>query len=242
MAEIARAVTDIQRALEAAADAGRAEREAAYLKSRLAHLGVRGPVIRAETRKTMRTNVVADRDDVIELAEGLWRAQLHERRMAAVEALRYRVQVLAADDLALVERLVRESETWALVDALAIDVAGPIAADAAAGPVLDRWARDDDFWVRRSALLALLMPLRSGAGDWERFGRYADAMLHEREFFIRKAIGWVLRETAKRRPELVESWIRERPGRVPVLAVREATKPMAEGVRTELVAAARRAR
>jgi DNA alkylation repair enzyme len=52
----------------------------------------------------------------------------------------------------------------------------------------DRWAADSDFWLRRSAMLALLISLREGRGDFDRFGRYADAMLCEREFFIRKAI------------------------------------------------------
>ena len=45
--------------------------------------------------------------------------------------------------------------------------------------------------------------LRRGTGDFERFARYADAMLDEREFFVRKAIGWVLRDTARKRPDLV---------------------------------------
>ena len=76
--------------------------------------------------------------------------------------------------------------------------------------VLDRWAADPDFWIRRSALLSLLLPLRRGAGDFERFSRYADQMLDEREFFIRKAIGWVLRETAKQRPALVAAWLEPR--------------------------------
>jgi len=57
--------------------------------------------------------------------------------------------------------------------------------------VLDRWAADEDFWVRRAALLSLLRPLRRGEGDFGRCARYADMMLAEREFFIRKAIGWV---------------------------------------------------
>ena len=51
-------------------------------------------------------------------------------------------------------------------------------------------------------MLALLVPLRRGGGDFTRFGRYADAMLEEKEFFIRKAIGWVLRDTAAA-PDLV---------------------------------------
>lgn len=68
---------------------------------------------------------------------------------------------------------------------------------------LGRLAGDDDTWVRRSALLALLLPLRRGDGDFDGIARYGEAMLEEREFFIRRAIGWVLRETGKRRPDLV---------------------------------------
>ena len=45
----------------------------------------------------------------------------------------------------------------------------------------------DDFWVRRTAMLCLLRPLRQGDGDFERFSRYADAMLADKELFIRKA-------------------------------------------------------
>ena len=62
---------------------------------------------------------------------------------------------------------------------------------------LDRWASDDNLWLRRSALLAHLLPLRRGAGEWDRFVRYASQMLEEKEFFIRKAIGSVLREATQ---------------------------------------------
>ena len=83
-------------------------------------------------------------------------------------------------------------------------------------PVLDQWATDDDFWIRRSALLALLVPLRRGdMAHFERFARYADLMLSEREFFIRKAIGWVLRETGKRQPDLVAAWLEPRATALP---------------------------
>ena len=64
---------------------------------------------------------------------------------------------------------------------------------------MDRWATDPDFWVRRSSLLAQLRPIRQGA-TLDRFLRYADPMLEEPEFFIRKAIGWVLRDTARSAP------------------------------------------
>ena len=103
--------------------------------------------------------------------------------------------------------------------------------------MLDRWASDDDLWIRRSALLAHLEPLRAGGGDFARFGRYADQMLDEREFFIRKAIGWILRDTARKRPDLVFEWLLPRAARAAGLTVREAVKPLAPEQREAILAA-----
>ena len=148
-----------------------------------------------------------------------------------------RCELLQAGDLELVERLIRESRTWALVDGLAPSVAGRLVErHPELAATLDRWATDENFWVRRSALLALLLPLRRGEGDFERFSRYADAMLEEREFFIRKAIGWVLRETSKKRPELVYDWIRDHAARASGVTIREAVKYLSEEQREDVLA------
>jgi 3-methyladenine DNA glycosylase AlkD len=52
------------------------------------------------------------------------------------------------------------------------------------------------------------VPLRRGDGDFDRFARYADAMLEEKEFFVRKAIGWVLRDTGPPSSRPVAAWAR----------------------------------
>jgi 3-methyladenine DNA glycosylase AlkD len=169
----------------------------------------------------------------------LWDAPIYERRSAAVMLLIADARRSRPQDLELVERFLRDSRTWALVDPLSCDVAGGlIERFPELAATLDRWAVDENFWVRRAALLSLLLPLRRGAGDWPHFARLAEPMLGEREFFIRKALGWVLRETAKGRPELVEQWLRPRAARVSRLTLREAIKPLSAGVRTELLAAA----
>ena len=141
-------------------------------------------------------------------------------------------------DLEIVERLIRESRTWALADGLATTVAGALIEHypKLAGE-LDRWAEDEDFWVRRSALLALLVPLRRGNGDFARFARYADAMLDEREFFIRKAIGWVLRDTSRKRPDLTYAWLEPRAKRASGVTIREAVKYMTPEQRAQIEAA-----
>jgi 3-methyladenine DNA glycosylase AlkD len=160
--------------------------------------------------------------------------------MAAVELLDLRSELLLAADITLLDRLIRESKTWALVDGLAASVAGSLVERCPElGDALDGWSTDADFWVRRSSLLALLGPMRRGNGDFARFGRYADEMLEEREFFIRKAIGWVLREAGKKQPELVRGWLLPRAQRASGLTVREAIKHLPASDQDEILAAHR---
>jgi 3-methyladenine DNA glycosylase AlkD len=159
---------------------------------------------------------------------------VHERRMAAVEILTLAAPRLAAADLTTVERLLRESGTWALVDGLACNVAGEIALrDPQGWPLIDGWATDADFWVRRSALLALLRGIRADLPDLPRFTRYAEPMLAEREFFIRKAIGWVLREISRREPAWVASWTELHVSEMSGVTFREAVRrlPVSEAER-----------
>ncbi len=95
---------------------------------------------------------------------------------------------------------------------------------------LDRWAADEAFWLRRSALLALLRALQRGAGD-------ADGMIEERELFIRKAIGWVLREASTKRPQLVAAWLAPRTHHLSGVTMREAVKYLPAAEREALLAA-----
>ena len=234
------AASRIDRALRAAGDAGRAEHEKRYLKSELDHYGASVPATRRVAQAFVTDNPTLSRGDLLSLLDALWRVPVHERRMACVELLDLGGELLRAADMALLERLIRESKTWALVDGLAASVAGPLVErHPELGTTLDRWAADADYWLRRSALLALLLPLRRGEGDFERFSRYADAMLEEREFFIRKAIGWVLRETGKQNPERVYAWLQPRASRASGVTVREAVKYLSDGQRTAILAAHR---
>jgi len=232
--ELADLLTD---ELRAVARPERAVQEKAYLKSDLEFLGASvweiRRVVQAFSRGTELTH-----DTLVDLVEALWVEPLHERRMAAVALLELHPWLLGPGDLPLIERLLRESRTWALVDGLATDVVGAIlaASPVKVTPVLDRWATDPDFWIRRSSLLAEIRPLRKGA-EMGPFLRRADAMLDEKEFFIRKAIGWVLRDTARKRPDLVYEWVLPRASRASGVTLREAVKPLSEDQRAAVLAA-----
>jgi 3-methyladenine DNA glycosylase AlkD len=215
----------------------RAEGEKAYLKSDLEFLGATVWQIRAEVKAAVTGMATLEHDDLVALVEALWSEPIFERRMAATMLLEFRSGLLSSADLSLLERLLRDSHTWALVDGLSGDVVGAILAADEDGTsrVLDRWATDADFWIRRAALLAWLRPLRAGA-PLDRFLAYADAMLDEKEFFIRKAIGWVLREVGKRWPDEVAAWLAPRTHRASGVTMREAVKylPPSDGQRLML--------
>jgi 3-methyladenine DNA glycosylase AlkD len=223
----------IEAELAAVGSPERAEGEKRYLKSDLDFHGTTIWEIERAVKRDLVDSGSLTHDDLVALVEALWARPVHERRMAAVIVLERNHRLLTVADLPLLERLIRESRTWAYVDALAAGVVGPLAAGAGeAAETLNRWSADGDFWVRRSALLSQLRPLRDGA-PLDRFARYADAMLDEKEFFIRKAIGWVLREAGKRRPADVVAWLAPRTHRASGVTMREAVKylPPADAAR-----------
>jgi 3-methyladenine DNA glycosylase AlkD len=224
----ARAVADQLRPL---GTPERAAQEKRYLKSGLEFFGVAVPDIRRVVKAAVRAHPGLDTPALAAWAVALWRESVHERRTAAVEVLTLAAPRLGGADLAVVERLVRESYTWAYVDALAGSVAGEIALRDPAGawPRIDAWATDEDFWVRRSALLALLRGIRAGTPDLDRFTRYAEPMLAEREFFIRKAIGWVLREISRRDPAWVAEWTEGHISGMSGVTFREAVRRLPAG-------------
>ena len=200
-----RRADEIEKRLRAAATPERADHERRYLKSDLEHVGATVPQVRREARAEAR--VMTSHGELMALVDALWGRPVHERRSCAAFLLHARVDLLGPGDVALLEQLVRDSHTWALVDVLAGNALGALLIRCPeAAPRIDAWAADADLWVRRGALLSQLEPLKAGA-PFARFARYADAMLDEREFFIRKAIGWVLRETSKRRPQEVYDWL-----------------------------------
>lgn len=146
----------------------RAAREKAYLKSTLVHYGVPVPAMH---RLAATVGQQLERDDLLQLATSLWDeprgAPVHERRFLAADLLATRNDLLTPTDIPLVERLIRESRTWALVDTLAPAVVGPLSERHPDDltPVLDRWAAADDIPPRR-----LARPPRPASHRWRRLG------------------------------------------------------------------------
>jgi 3-methyladenine DNA glycosylase AlkD len=206
------------------------------LKSDLEFIGVAAKPLRTVARSFLAEHPEVGRAALLELVQDLWQRPVFELKAVAVALLERRIRSLEAADLVLVEELLRRSHTWALVDWLCTKVAAPLVESdpEATTPVLERWSTDDDFWLRRASMLAQLPALSAGSGDFELFASFAARMVEEKEFFIRKAIGWVLRDVSKKRPQLAYEFLSEHIHEVSGLTLREGSKYLPEAQRDEL--------
>jgi 3-methyladenine DNA glycosylase AlkD len=228
---------ELEKALRAVATPERAIQEKKYLKSDRVHLGATVPQVRREVHSRLKaTHWESPRAELLELCRQLWARDIYELRSSAVEALGAMHSFLEADDLPLLQQMIREAGTWALVDPLSTDVAGRLVDRLGIQAELDSWITDKDFWVRRAAMLAWLRPLRAG-GPLTTFFKYADRVLDEKEFFIRKAIGWVLRDVSRKRPEPVGKWVEAHVARMNGVTLREAVKKLDPKTRERILEA-----
>ena len=188
--------------LRTAADPARAQGQQAYMKSAMPFLGVRVPEARLVAQRAAKgiTDAAALRATALEL----WDTADHrEERYASMALLALRP--LRGDPalIPVVEHLVRTGQWWDYTDELAHRLADLHDARPRETAALARaWARDDDLWIRRIAILSQL-----GRGIHLDPGLLADTIEPNRaepEFFIRKAIGWALREYARIDP----AWVR----------------------------------
>lgn len=231
---------EIRTRLEENAVPGRAVEEKRYLKSDLEHVGVPLPAMRKLVQGFVRGHRDLTRDDVAELALELWSRPVHEHRSVALLILGGYVGLLEAEDTELLERLLRECRSWGHVDLLAPFVAGRLLLEhPRAQDDIRRWAADREQWVRRGGILSFLLALRQEQ-DFPRwfpvFGEVVDPLLEDDRFFVRKAIGWALREGAKHHPGPVADWLGDRLDRVSGLTLREAARRLPDADTERLLA------
>jgi 3-methyladenine DNA glycosylase AlkD len=222
--------------LAALADAEHAAFHRAYHKSALRFLGLRTPQLRAVWRGLWPGRQRVTREEALALIDPLWDSGCFEEATTAIYLLSRVVGELTPADLPLLLAQTRRCAGWGHLDFLALEVLGPLAL--AQGPAVyapvTAWLDDGWLWTRRAAILIHCVPARRGRLDhsyaWPSFA----ARLHETEFFIRKAIGWALRECCKRYPEEVAGFVKRQAAQMSGLTFREATRNLPPGLRLGL--------
>jgi 3-methyladenine DNA glycosylase AlkD len=199
----------------------------AYLKNQFDFLGIKTPVRRVFTAKVIRIQKGATAAHLLRSARMLWDCPEREYQYVAIDLLGTHVTALTTRQIPALFSLVKKKSWWDTTDSLAAGVIGPIVRKARSKSpdiqrVMDKALQSPNMWVRRTAILHQL-GWRNETDSRRLFG-YAIACGQEQEFFIRKAIGWALRDYARHAPREVLDFLRANRHRLSTLTVREAAK------------------
>ncbi|MFD8687582.1 DNA alkylation repair protein [Streptomyces sp. NPDC059651] len=206
-----------------AADPVRARSAAAYMKHVAPFLGIPTPRRRALSRTVLEGAARPDERDCAAIALRCWALPEREYHYFAADYLRRHAARCSSGFVPVLRHLVTTVSWWDTVDVLAAHVAGPlVAADPGLRGTMDEWIEDDDLWIVRTALLHQLR--FKEATDTRRLLAYCLRRAEHPDFFIRKAIGWCLREYSKTDPQAVREFVGANRDRLSPLSVREATK------------------
>ncbi|EHR62247.1 DNA alkylation repair protein [Saccharomonospora cyanea] len=219
-------VTAVRKGLAELADPEKAPAMQRYMRSAMPFLGVQKPERHRLARQIMRESPLPDRESWQRAVLELWdHATYREERYLALDLTGHRAYARwqTPDLLPLYEHLVATGAWWDFVDEIAVNRIGPLlrADFASVAPVLRSWARDPDRWKRR---VAVLSQNASGVDtDTALLTDCIEANLADPDFFLRKAIGWALRQYARTDPDWVEVFVANHPGLSP-LSRREALR------------------
>jgi 3-methyladenine DNA glycosylase AlkD len=224
---MSRLVRAARKALRAVADPAKAPIMQAYMKSAMPYLGIQATPLRKVARSVFAAHRIESFEEWYGSVLELWReARYREERYIAIELAghpSYR-KFRTLDALAMYEEMITTGAWWDYVDSIASHRLGELLRlyPEEMRKVLRKWAKSDDMWKRRSAILAQLG--FKADTDLELLYDCIRPSIREKEFFLRKAIGWALRQYAKTDAKEVARYVTEHEAQLSPLSKREALK------------------
>ena len=207
----------------AAANSSRASAMRAYMRDQFPFLGIPAPLQKTLSREVLAGLGKPGEEDLRAVALECWSLPEREYQYFACAWLRRHARICSAGFLGTARHLIVTKPWWDTVDALAAHVVGPLVArHPELASTMDVWVGEGDMWLVRTAILHQLGYKEST--DVARLFRYCTLQIEHRDFFIRKAIGWALREYAKTDPAAVRAYVRAHESRLSALSIREALK------------------
>ncbi len=210
--------------LAAAANPDKAAPMAAYMKTDQPFYGVQKPARTEIFNQVIQRFAPADREEYRTGVLALWRLPHREEQYLALGYAGAFPQYITLSSVPLYRRLIVEGAWWDFVDETAIQLVGRVLANQRSQmtPRVRAWIDDRDMWLRRSSIISQIR--HKDRTDEALLFDACSARLDETEFFIRKAIGWALRDYAKTNPASVTHFVVARRDEMSGLSFREATK------------------
>jgi 3-methyladenine DNA glycosylase AlkD len=214
----------VQEQLAVAANPEKAASMARYMKTNDPFYGVQKAGRTKIFREMKHFFPIGTDDEYEEAVLELWSLPHREEKYLALSVVTTYPEFITYDKLSLYRRLITEGAWWDFVDDLAARAVGIVWLNHRdrTTPLMRRWIGDADMWIRRTAIIGQLK--HKNETDADLLFEFCSDRAHEKEFFIRKAIGWALREYAKTAPEAVGDFAHSHRDELSGLSFREATK------------------
>ena len=222
--DVRSAATLASRSLADRADPAKAKDMQSYMKTDMPFYGVQKPGRTPILRSLIANYAPESREDYEELVLALWRLPHREEKYLAQGVASAHREFILPESLPLYRRMIVEGAWWDFVDEVATHLIGSLVIrhPEEVWPVIDGWIDDGDMWLRRAAIICQVGA--KDRTDHHRLFGFCERRAHEKEFFIRKAIGWALREYAKTDPDGVATFVSVHRDELSGLSYREATK------------------
>lgn len=214
-------VDRLREQLAIVADPERAKAMSAYMRNQFPFLGVPSPKLKLALRAAQPGRL--DQAELIAVSRKLWRLAEREYQYAACSLLSRFVKGCGPDFIDVARELVVAKPWWDTVDSLASHTVGTLVHNhPRLVTTMDEWIGSDNIWLARAAILHQLG--YKGATDADRLFRYTLMKADHPDFFMRKAIGWALRQYAWAAPEVVRTFVLAHETKFSGLTRREALK------------------
>jgi len=202
-------IAPLRRQFEMLADPVKAAFEHKYVREKFEFYGLGAKVLREATKEFFSKNGYTKAEKLGELSLFLWNLNEREYQQVVVDLLHKFANKLKKEDISWIEQLIVSKSWWDTVDGLAAWICGTyfINYPEQIIPVTGVWMDSNNIWLQRSALLFQLKYKRKT--DTDLLGNYIERLINHKDFFIRKAIGWVLREYSKTNPIWVKTFVKE---------------------------------
>ena len=217
----------LRKALRKGANPEKAPGMQAYMKSKMPYLGVQTPALKAICREVFTAHPLETQKCWLAAILAIWRnADYREERYAAIKLAEHRAYegFQTLDVLPCYEEMITDGAWWDYVDGIAPRLVGGLLTryPEEMKTRMLAWAHSPDIWKRRTSIICQLK--FKDATDVDLLQSCIEPSMEHPEFFLRKAIGWALREYAKTDPDEVIAYVTENAHRLSTLSKREALR------------------
>ncbi len=214
----------LQKEFAAAANPEKAVGQQAYMKSSMPYWGVMTAGVKKIRNSVFKTYPPENNEEYRDVIHYLMHnAEYREEWYAAVGFASKYSKYMSKTNIDVYLDMILVGQWWDIIDSVSTGIIGPVLKnDPELSDFLRQWIQDPNMWVRRTALLTQLNFKEQTDFELQKF--LILEVCHEKEFFIRKAIGWSLRQYSYTNEAAVEGFIQEHRDILSPLSVREGLK------------------